>query len=185
MAEAATKYRLTVDQFMRMGELGIFPDESRVELIDGEIVEMSPTGPPHGSSVARLIEAFMPLVGRAVLWTRSTIVLGPIHAPQPDFALCRFREDRYATANPTPADILLVVEVAETSLDRDRTGKAALYASHGIPEYWIVNLDDRCVEVHRQPEGDGYRERRIVARDGRVAPIAFSDHQVPAGDLLP
>lgn len=164
----------TADEFERMAEAGVFRPDERVELIRGEIVEMTPVGPGHGAAVANLNKRFVIGVGdRAVVWIQSAARVAFDSVPEPDLAL--LRPHSYRRANPRPEDILLVVEVAETSLRYDRTDELALYASAGIPEYWVVSVDGEWLEVHRLPEGDGYAEARRLHGDDTIAPLAFPD----------
>jgi Uma2 family endonuclease len=173
----------TADEFERMAAAGVFGPEERVELIRGEIVEMSPIGPGHGAGVAGLNKRLVLGVGdRAVVWIQSAARAALDSVPQPDLALLRPRS--YRKANPTPPDILLVVEVAETSLRYDRTVKLRLYAEAGIPEYWVVSAADGWIEVYRSPEGPGYRERRRAGAGETVSPLAFPDVVVPVADVF-
>ncbi len=138
----------TADEFERMAETGIFQDDERLELIDGEIFEMSPIGPGHGACVANLNKRFVLGVGdRGVVWIQSSDRMALRSVPQPDLALLRPRS--YRRANPRPDDILLVVEVADSSLRYDRTRKRQLYANAGIREYWVVSVED--LELHPDP----------------------------------
>jgi Uma2 family endonuclease len=178
-------YRFTVDQYHRMGEAGIFSPDCRVELIDGEIFEMTPIGPWHAGVVNRLTRAFVTGVGdRAVVHVQNPVGLDRHSEPLPDLMLLRPRPDFYGTAHPTPADAFLVVEVADTSLDRDRGRKLPLYARAGVPEVWIVNRQADAVEVFRDPSGGDYRERRQFERGQTLAPLAFPDLALRVDDIL-
>ncbi len=163
-------HRFTVNEYDEMIARGILNENDRVELIRGEIVDKMPIGPRHAACVKRLNALFQLLYrGR---WTVS--VQDPIafddSKPEPDIALLRPREDYYSEGTPQPSDILLVIEVADFSLDFDRDTKAALYAEAGIPEYWIVNLIDNCLEVHRGPKADGsYADCQRVSKGGVIA----------------
>lgn len=181
---AAPHYKLTVDDYYRMGEAGIFGPEDRVELIEGEVIEMSPIGSFHAGLGTRLSEWLMPtLMGRATAWVQYPIRLSRHSAPQPDFALLRYRSDHYMKALRTAADVLLVVEVADTGVRTDREIKAPLCAKHAIPEYWLVDIPSRCVEVYAQP-GDGvYRQVQKLAA-GRLAPIAFPEAALDVAELF-
>lgn len=171
----APHFKLSVEDYYRMGEAGIFDEDDRVELIEGEIIEMSPIGSFHAGMGARLSEWLMSkLRGRAIGWTQNPIRLGRHSVPQPDFALLRPRTDHYMQSLPTAADVLLVVEVADTSLRTDREIKAPLYARHGLPEYWLVDIVGRCVEVYQAPQEGQYQSVRPV-REGLLAPAAFPD----------
>ena len=163
-------HRFTVNEYDEMIARGILNENDRVELIRGEIVDKMPIGPRHAACVKRLNALFQLLYrGR---WTVS--VQDPIafddSKPEPDIALLRPRDDYYSEGTPQPSDILLVIEVADSSLDFDRDTKAALYAEAGIPEYWIVNLIDNCVEVHRGPKADGsYADCQRVSKGGAIS----------------
>lgn len=154
----------TADEFERMAEAGIFGEEERLELIDGEIVEMTPVGPGHTSGIACLNKRFILGVGdRAVVWIQGAARVALRSVPQPDLALLRPRS--YRRANPTPEDILLVVEVADSSLRYDRIRKQRLYAIAGIPEYWVASVKGEWVEMYRSAEGEGYRDIHRVHGD--------------------
>jgi len=173
----------TADEFERMAKAGIFDEDEALELIDGEIVEMSPVGPGHGASVACLNKAFILGLGdRAVVWIQSSAVVALRSVPQPDLALLRPRS--YRRANPRPDDILLVVEVADSSLRYDRRRKVRLYAVAGIPEYWVVGVEREWVEVYRTLEGEGYRDVKRVPRGDSVAPLSFPDLVIPVADIF-
>ena len=168
----------TVDEYVRMWKSGIFQDDDRVELIEGEVVEMSPTGAPHAAIVANLNRVLGRAVGdRALLWVQTPVRLPPRSLPQPDVALLRNRS--YMDESATTADVLLVIEVADTSLRYDRTVKLRLYARAGIREYWIVDAKTKAIEIYRAPSGDQYAERQQPARGTAIAPLAFPDAAIP------
>lgn len=161
---AARRRLLTVDEYHRMGEAGILTDDDRVELIEGELVAMSPIGSEHVAATNALNRLLVLAVGdRAIVSVQNPVRLTQHSEPQPDFAVLKLRD--YRAALPRPEDTLLAVEVANTSLDYDRTVKLALYASSGIPEVWIVDLTADLVEVYRLPAGDTYTS---VTRTGRA-----------------
>ena len=173
----------TADEFERMAKAGVFGPEERLELIDGEIVEMSPAGPGHGASSACLNKRFILGLGdRAVVWIQSSAVVALRSVPQPDLALLRPRS--YRRANPRPEDILLVVEVADSSLRYDRRRKVRLYADAGIPEYWVVGVESEWVEIYRTPEGEGYRDVRRLPHGDTIAPLSFPDLVIPVADIF-
>ncbi|RMF89709.1 MAG: Uma2 family endonuclease [Nitrospinota bacterium] len=148
----------TVEEYHQMARAGILTEDDRVELIEGEIVEMAPLGSRHAACVDRLTQLFVERLGRqAIVRVQSPIRVGEYSEPQPDLTLLRPRSDFYATAHPTPRDVLLVVEVAETSTDYDREIKGPLYARAGIPEIWLVDLSRGIVEIYRQPTVQGYQ----------------------------
>ena len=147
-----TPHRFTRAEYYRMGEAGLFADE-RVELLDGKIITMPPQNPPPASTTSDLTSILLLLLGTTVsLRVQMPIVLHDWSEPEPDIAICRRSPDRYSRAHPKASDVLLVIEVAETSLPYDRGRKVAGYAGSGIPEYWIVNLVDRRVEAFSDPD---------------------------------
>ena len=148
---------LTVDDYHRMGEAGILTEDDRVELIEGELVVMSPIGSGHVAAVNALNRLLVMAVGdRASVSPQNPVRLDRRSEPQPDFAVLRPRPDGYRTSLPNPDDVLLAVEVADSSLVYDTGAKLALYASRGICEVCVVNLIDREVQIHRKPDGDRY-----------------------------
>ncbi len=166
------RHRLTVDEYLRMGEAGILRDDARVELIDGEMVDMAPMRSRHASVVGDLLALLVRAVGeRAIVRCQSPLVLGERSAPEPDLMLLKLREDRYRNAHPQAADVLLLIEVADTSADYDRRLELPLYARHGVVEVWIVDLHGGLVRVCRRPGADGYAEVSATASPG-VTPVA-------------
>ena len=160
----------TVDEYHLMGEVGLLDADARVELIEGEIVEMAPIGDAHAATTNRLNRLLVLAVGeRGIVAVGNPVRLNLHSEPQPDFSVLRPRAD-YQTRGPRPEDVMLAVEVSDTTLRRDRRVKLALYASAGIPEFWIVNLELGEVEVYRSPTGDTYAsvERK---RAGDVAMV--------------
>jgi len=177
--------KLDVHAYHRMAHVGIFGADERVELIDGEIYQMVPIGSEHAAAVVRLNRLFDPaqLYGRATVAVQSPLRLDAANEPVPDVMLLRPRADDYAGALPGPGDALLVVEVAKSSLDYDRTVKAPLYARAGMAELWIVDLVNRRIEVHREPGAHGYG--RIDAHaTGTVAPGALAAARVDVDELF-
>src|SRR5207253_1219425 len=148
-----------------------FAEDDRVELIEGEIVRMSPINHPHAATVANVEFIFREMLGRtAYVWAQQPLVLDDRSRPQPDIVLLKWRDDRYIPRPPASADVLLLIEVADTSRLADRGRKRAKYARSGISEYWIINPQDRAIEVHSDPVGGKYRVERIVAGGG-VLPL--------------
>lgn len=175
----------TVDEYHRMGEAGILGEDDRVELIEGEIIEMVPTGSPHASRVKRLNQLFVLRLGtRAIVQVQDPVVLSRFSEPEPDLAVLKPRADFYAERHPEPADVLLVVEVADTSRDFDRDVKAPLYARSGIRELWVVDVRALTVEVHRRPERGAYRELTTHRRGQRVAIAAFPKVSFRVADIV-
>src|SRR5262244_816416 len=161
---APTVHRFTRDEYYRMAEAGLFRDE-RVELLDGEIITMSPKLTPHASTVNYLMYALITKLGAsALVRIQDPIVLNNLSEPEPDVAVCHPDPDRYLQAHPRADQIFLVIEVADTSLAYDRTRKARAYAASEIPEYWIVNLPDRRIEILTAPEpaAQHYQHQRLA-----------------------
>jgi Uma2 family endonuclease len=185
MAVAPQRYRFTVDQYHQMAEVGIFSPECRVELVNGEIFEMSPIDPWHAGVVNRLTHWFVTGLGeRAVVHVQNPVGLDARSEPQPDITLLRPRKDFYGTAHPGPEHTFLLVEVANTSLRHDRGRKLPLYARAGVPEVWIVNRQADAVEVFRGPSGSGYQEHEISRRGQYLSPSAFPDLRLSVDDVL-
>jgi len=184
-ATAARPHQFTVADYHRMAAAGILNEDSRVELIRGQIVDMAPIGAPHLNMVNRLTRLLPAILGElGVLSVQNPVRLDDGSEPQPDVAVLKPRPEEYETATPHAADVLLVIEVAETSLDDDRAVKAPLYAGSGIPEYWIVNIVDRVVEVYRKPENGLYSQTRRVGADGMLDVLMVPGNALPATDLL-
>jgi Uma2 family endonuclease len=175
----------TVDEYHRMAESGILDEDDRVELIGGEIIRMSPTGSRHAASVSRLNRIFNKRLGNeAIVRVQDPILLSDLTEPEPDVALLRPREDFYSGGHPRPEDVLLVVEVAETSLSIDRNAKVPLYALSGIPDAWVVDLAGASITTYSRPEGGTYRETRSVGRDGYVSSESFPGLTVAVEEVL-
>jgi Uma2 family endonuclease len=156
-AEEPRRHRLTVADYYRMGEVGILAPDARVELIDGEIIDMAPIGTSHVSGVLQLDHVLQDAVkGKALVLVQAPIVLGDYSAPQPDLAVLRPRADYYRSSLPGATDVLLIVEVAQSSLRYDRDDKIPLYARHGIPEVWLVDLKTQRLVRYRNPQQGAY-----------------------------
>jgi Uma2 family endonuclease len=185
MAIELKRRRFTVDDYYRMAEVGILTEDDRVELLDGEIVQMSPIGSDHAGHVKRLTALFTSRLGaRVVVSVQDPVRLSRHSEPQPDVALLQPRADFYARAHPRPDDVLLLIEVADTSVETDRRIKMPLYAMAGLREVWLVDLPAERVEVYREPAADGYRESRALARGEDITPQAFPDLPLSVDDLL-
>lgn len=156
MPMAVRNRRFTADEYQRMGETGILSPDDRVELIDGEVLAMTPIGSRHAASVDRATRVFVTHVSgdEAIVRVQGPVRLSPYTELEPDIVLLRPRADFYASAHPGPADVLLLVEVAESSIDFDRDVKAYVYAQSGVSEYWLVDLtEDRVVRYTLPAEG--------------------------------
>ncbi len=153
------RHQITVDEYYRMAEVGLLAQDARVELIEGEIIDMAPIGSRHAAAVAWLYQRLQGAVGaRAITWVQNPIRLSESSEPQPDVALLKPRDDFYATQHPTALDTLLIIEVSDTTFRYDRQVKVPLYARHGVPEVWIVDLKDRRVHFLRAPAGGEYTD---------------------------
>jgi Uma2 family endonuclease len=168
------RYRMKADDYQRLGEVGVLAPDARVELLDGQIIQMAPVGSRHFAMVARLDRLFQHAVGdHALVAVQTSLRLDEYSEPQPDLALYRPRADFYAGALPTPADTLLVVEVADSSARYDRAIKMPLYARRGITELWIVDLDAGLLRMYSQPQGDDYLHANATATPGVVGIVAL------------
>jgi Uma2 family endonuclease len=180
-----TPHRFTVAEYHLMAEAGILGEDSRVELIRGQIIDMAPIGAPHLGMVNRLTRLLSALLaGRGIVSVQNPLQLDDGSEPEPDVAVLKPRADDYATATPRAADVLLVIEVADTSLNEDRAIKLPLYAESGLPECWIVNLVDHTVEVYRQPENGAYSVVRTAGSGDVLDILALHGATLPAADLL-
>jgi Uma2 family endonuclease len=180
-----TRYRLSVEDYHKLGTAGILNGESRVELIEGELLEMAPIGSLHAATVARLHELFYEQARDvALVWQQNPVTLQPRSEPQPDLTLLKLRADHYAHALPTAADVLLIVEVSDTTLDYDRGEKLRLYAQHGIPEYWIVDVQAKRVEVYREPLFNGYVRKVELNLQDTVSPQAMLQVRIALEKVL-
>ncbi len=165
MALKLLKRRFTVEEYERMGQAGILSEDDRVELIDGEIIELPPISPRHAAIVSRLNHFLHPEVKpRALVSIRNPLNADPYSEPQPDLMLVKRRDDYYASAHPRGPDVLLLVEVADTTLEYDRVVKIPLYARAGIAEVWIIALPTDEIEVFRRPSAEGFRSVSKVRR---------------------
>lgn len=174
MAVKLLTRRFTVEEYHRMAQAGIFSEDDRVELIEGEFIDMTPIGSRHAACVKRLAHKFVSsLTQQAIVSVQDPVRLGPHSEPQPDLALLRPRPDFYAQAHPGPGDVLLVIEVAETSADFDRTVKIPLYARAGITTAWLVDLSSECVEIYTEPTSDGYQNLQRLHRGQSISLEAF------------
>ena len=182
---ALQPYLITVDDYHAMGRAGIFTEDDRVELIEGQIVTMSPIGSRHAACVYRLNQFFWGQLGnRTIIGTQSPVRLSSFSEPEPDLAVLRFREDFYEEAHPKPADVLLLIEVADSTLKTDRQIKVPLYARHGIPEVWLVALPEDRVEIFRDPTPEEYTTVEHFGRGEALHLEAFPDIELPVAAIL-
>ncbi len=182
--EISRRRRFTVEEYHKMAESGILHEDDRVELIDGEIVQMNPIGSRHAMSVIRLTQLLVPLAGEeAFVSPQNPVRLGEYGEPQPDLALIRARD--YARSLPSPEDVLLLIEVSDTTLRYDREVKLPLYARSGIPEIWIVDLAGETIERHNEPsEAGGYRRTERSRRGEMLGSEALPGLTLPVDAVL-
>ncbi|KPJ88404.1 MAG: hypothetical protein AMJ53_16870 [Gammaproteobacteria bacterium SG8_11] len=164
------KHLLTVDEYHRMGETGILKQQDRVELIQGEIVDMAPIGSKHAGTVLYLSKALNKILDeKADVYGQSPIVLNNLNEPEPDIVLLKPRDDDYRNALPKSEDILLIIEVAESSLQYDREIKIPLYAKYGIPEVWLVDLENNQLTTYSSPKNDQYEKVKTITTYSQIA----------------
>ena len=177
-------HRWSVPEYHRLAEKGILTEDDRLELIDGAIIDMAPIGSGHAGHVKQLNRLFSVRSDDSVIVAvQDPVVLGDDSEPQPDIMLLRWRDDYYKNANPTAEDVLLIIEVADTSADYDRSIKVPLYAGHAIPEVWLIDLAQQCIEVYRNPSAGEYEDIKPY-RDGRITPGAIPDAFVDLAELF-
>lgn len=178
------RHRITADEYHRLGDAGVLAPDARVELIDGEVIDLAPIGSRHWSVVSRLHRLVERAVGDRAVISEASLRLGSHSEPQPDLALFKPRDDFYAAALPAAADTLLVIEVADSSARYDREIKLPLYARHGIGELWIVDLEANLVRMYREPAGDGYLQATQTADPAIVGIAALPGVSVDLSGLL-
>ena len=183
--QAPTRHRLDVAAYYKMAEAGILTRDDRVELIDGEIIDLNPIGSPHASIAKRLNQLFARAAadGIVLVSVQDPLRLDAGNEPQPDLMLLRPRADVYRASHPGAADVLLLIEISDSSLAYDRGRKLALYAQFGVPEVWIVDIFGAAIEVCRQPKDGAYaiRERRT---SGLLAPELVKEIEIDVAALL-
>ena len=180
-----TRFKLTIEQYHRMGELGILGPEDRVELIDGELIRMAPIGSMHRGLVIRLNRLLVQRVGRsAVVSPQNSLILSNVTEPQPDLAVLRWRDYDYLRDTPWSRDALLVIEVADSSLRFDRNVKLGFYAESGVPEVWIVDVRGRQVLRFRGPAQRAYALEDVVAAGGVLECASLPGVRVTLDELF-
>jgi Uma2 family endonuclease len=178
--------RFTVEEYHRMAAAGILRPDERVELLDGEIVRMSPIGSRHAGRVERLRDLLRDRAGgRALVRGQNPVRLSGYDEPQPDLAVVRVRADYYEEGHPTAAEILLLIEVADTTLAPDRRQKLPIYAAAGVRETWLLDVQGEALEVYREPGPQGYAQKRLHRRGERVAPAALPELVLDVAELVP
>jgi Uma2 family endonuclease len=185
METEVTKKLFTVDEYHRMGEAGIFTEADRVELIAGEIVQMSPIGNRHAACVDRACYFLTSVLkDKALVSIQNPVRLDNYSEPQPDVIVLKPREDFYARTGRAPEDVLLIIEVSDTTLRYDSYVKVPLYAASGIQEVWVEDLQNDVILVYRDPSGGVYRTTLTRRPDKTITCLAFPDLTLPVNDLL-
>jgi Uma2 family endonuclease len=182
---APAKHRFNVKEYYRMAETGVLRPDARVELLDGEIMDMLPIGPFHGGVTRFLIEFFTDASHkRWITDAQNPVRLDDHSEPQPDLMLLKRSADYYQKRQPAPKDVFLLVEISDSSLERDQEVKLPAYARSGIAEVWIVDLNEQTIEVYRQPHSTGYGSKTILSVGDKASPQAFPDVALDVGELL-
>lgn len=185
MSSQPAKKWFTVTDYYRMADTGILTAEDRVELIEGEIIKMSPIGSRHAACVNRLTAYLHAIVqNTAIVSVQNPIHLDEYSEPEPDLALLKPRKDFYANAHPTPSDILLIIEVSDTSFEYDRDVKLPLYAKVGIPEAWLIDLQNEKIEIHRQPVANRYKISTTLKRGASFQSPAIAGASISVDEIL-
>jgi Uma2 family endonuclease len=180
------RHPITVEEYLRMGEGNVFAPDARLELIEGEIIEMAPIGSPHAGTVAILGQLLVRAAGDAgVVWVQNPVRIGDRSMPQPDVVLLKPRADMYTRSHPLPAEVLLLIEVSDSTLRFDVATKVPLYARAGVVEAWVVDLEASVVRVYRDPEATGYRAGFTVSGEDRVTALAMPRVSVRVSELFP
>jgi len=180
-----SKRLFTVDEYERLVQEGILTEDEHIELIEGEIVEMVPTGNHHSGTVKYLLSLLSQTLGASfVIGVRDPIRLPPFSEPEPDISILRARADYYRSRTPSPEDVIFLVEVTDSSASTDRSVKVPLYAAAGIPEVWIVDLAGSLVEIHTVPAEGAYIDVRVAKRGESVCPSFFPDLTIAVNDIL-
>lgn len=179
------RHRLTVEDYYRMAEVGVLEADARVELIEGEVIDMAPTGTKHYAAVMRLDHLIKAAVqGRALVAVQAPLRLNRYSQPEPDLAVLKPRDDFYAAALPTGADTLLVIEVSDTTLAYDVRIKAPLYARHGVAELWVIDLAGGLLRRFCDPQGDSFGDVSATERPGRIALPGLIDTHIDLSGLF-
>jgi Uma2 family endonuclease len=175
----------SVDDYYRMAEVGLLREDERVELIEGSIVKMSPVSSRHAACVSRLNALFNKYAGeRVIISVHNPVRLDEFSEPQPDVALLKPRADFYAGAHPAAVDVLLIAEVSDTTIGYDRQVKVPLYARAGVPEVWVIDLENETVETYAQPRDGAYELNACAARGERIGGEMFAGEEITAEAII-
>lgn len=178
-------HEFSVTDWQRMGEMNLFAPESRVELIEGQIFDMPPIGTEHSGCIDWLNQNwFMQLQGKALIRVQNPLRLGDFSEPQPDIMLLKPRADFYRKAHPQAEDVLLLIEVADSSVDYDKTIKIPLYARYGICETWIINIPEQLIHIYQQPENNSYKIKIDKQQNENLTAQAFPEIQFTVKQIL-
>ena len=178
-------HRVTVVEFFRMGEAGVLDPDARIDLIEGEMIDMPPIAPPDACRTKRLNLLLIEAIGRrAVVSTQDPILLGHLSAPEPDLAILKPRHDFYTSAHPRAEDVLLLIDIADSSVRYDRERKLPLYARFGIPEVWLIDIPTRAVWVHREPTEGAYRMASQLDAPYRISPLLLEGVELALGGVV-
>lgn len=177
-------HKFTRDEYLQCVQAGVLREDDRVELVDGVVVDMAPIGPSHNSVLYFLTQFLVRACGRrAIVGVGGSIALGEHSQPEPDLVLLRPRPDRYRHALPDADAVLLIIEIAESSRDFDKGAKATLYAQHGIADYWVIDLTDNTMRVHRAPAAGRFTDVHDHVQ-GSIATLALPDIALPLGEVF-
>lgn len=180
-----TEHRFSVKDYYRMAETGVLRPDARVELLDGRIIDMSPIGPYHGGLVKRLIRVLnAKSKARWMISAQDPLRLDEYSEPEPDIMLLKPAADDYTNRHPEPRDVFLLIEVSDTSIGYDQGQKLPAYGRAGVPEVWLLNLNEEIVEVYREPNFTGYASRSILQKGQQASPQAFPDVTIDVAELL-
>ncbi len=185
MSAQLARRPFTTAEYHRLIEAGILTEDDRVELLDGEIIKMAPIGPRHAACVKRFSEYLGRKVRRfAIVSVQDPVTLDDYSEPQPDISLLKRRDDFYARSHPSPEDVLIAIEVADTTVESDRSVKIPTYARAGISEAWLVDLFNDRIEIHSNPASGIYQEVRIILRGQKVVSATIPQIKLKADDIL-
>jgi Uma2 family endonuclease len=184
-ATSLLKRLFTVEEYYQMYEAGLFANGERVELIRGEIIKMSPIGRRHAACVIRSSDVLTRKLGnRILLSVQNPLVLDNTSMPEPDIVLLKRKADFYESGLPQSVDVILLIEVADSTIDSDRELKIPIYAEDDIAEVWLVDINNACIEVYRQPTSDGYQELLKYYRGQTLSILAFPDVNIAVDEIL-
>ncbi len=177
--------KITVAQYEQMGETGFLQADERVELLGGNIVDMSPIGRRHAAFVSRLHQIFNDvLTKKIIIWAQNPVILDDYSEPEPDLVILKAKADFYESAKPIAEDVFLLVEISDSTLAKDRNIKIPLYAEANIQEVWLVNLNEDMVEVYRHPAGDKYNSFNTYKLGDNLSILAFPDVQITVDQIF-